>query len=289
MGSRRFALSFATIAAMGYLASIAVAEQSPREPFPIRASISSDKLVYSARETVEISLSLRSLASVSAVPYLAFRSSGGTLLFFNSDNGTLTEGDAADPSTWTPYRSAVVELGGGTLLKNVPVYAGSPPGRGPYRAYALLVDRATGHYVSNFAYCEFSVFEHSVVVLDGAIHVGDLYEPYMAGWEMPYPQGVSVSRGFTVPHMPVGDVELVGRIFATFAAINPVILDGRTLGNLPGHFNGNVWFGVSASLHSALFGEGAHRITFTSTRLANGHYDDYMIKDVSLYYNAAGE
>lgn len=132
----------------------------------------------------------------------------------------------------------------------------------------------------------FSPFQYHAVVLGGTIHVGDGYDPYMATWEVPYPEGKAVDRYFTLNPAPRGGAVLRGSYWGTYYTNNPFYINNLFTNYIPGQFNGNHWSRSSFRVPYTLFRKGANKITFKCSLYgATGHWDNYMAKGWELFYN----
>ena len=248
--------------------------------------ISSNRDYYTPDDSIALTIIMKAYSDFSAEAFLALRGPDGRLMFYSGEDGTLHEGDAAYTATWTLFRSGALLLSRGTHIAGVEISGGDFTIPGSYTVYTLLSDAATGAALSNIGQTHFTIFHNRVVILDKAIHVGDYYESYMAHWEVPYPQGVSVNTDFFLDSVPVGGVGLQCAFFATYYANDPVDLNGPLLGYLPGSMNGNSWRRAAAFISAERLRAGINVLTFKSGHHPiTGHYDDYMVKEVALYYN----
>lgn len=132
----------------------------------------------------------------------------------------------------------------------------------------------------------FSAFQYHAVVLGETIHVGDGYDPYMATWEVPYPEGKVVNRYFTLNPAPRGTTVLRGSYWGTYYADNPVYIDNLFACYIPGLFNGNHWSRSSFRVPHSFFRKGVNLVAFKCALYgATGHWDNYMAKGWELFYN----
>jgi hypothetical protein len=132
----------------------------------------------------------------------------------------------------------------------------------------------------------FSPFQYHAIVLGDTIHVGDGYDPYMATWEVPYPEGIAVDRYFTLNPAPKSGVVLRGAYWGTYYANNPVYINKLLAGYIPGQFNGDHWNRSYSRVPYSFFREGINLITFKcSPYKTTGHWDNYMAKGWELFYN----
>lgn len=249
-------------------------------------SVSPVRAFFVPQDEVPLNVAFHVYSGTTAIPYLAFGTPASGLLFYDGETGALHGGVAGDSSTWTPFHSTAISLPSGLYDMDITISAGGFTTPGIYTVYAGLLDPYTGSPVSTIGRSHFTVYNNRAVIVGDPVHVGDHYEPYMAGWEEPWPEGVSVNRFFFLEKQPEGDVGLQGEYFATYYSNNPVYLDGSLLGYLPGEMNGNVWRWAAASISPERFYQGTNVMTFTSGRHpATGHYDDYMVRWVAVYYN----
>lgn len=132
----------------------------------------------------------------------------------------------------------------------------------------------------------FSAFQYHAVVLGETIHVGDGYDPYMATWEVPYPEGKVVDRYFTLDTAPRGGVIIRGSYWGTYYTNNPFYIDNLFANYIPGLMNGNHWARSSFRVPYTFFRKGANKITFKCSLYGStGHWDNYMAKAWEMFYN----
>ncbi len=252
---------------------------------PIRILASTAKSCYVVEEPVSIRFSLLAYQRVSMLCYLAFQQPDGSFLFYSGETDSLYDGDPADRSTWTPYYDTPMLLSSGSAVFGLGVYSGGFSTAGSYKVHAVLIQDKTGVYLSNISSDAFRVFNNYLAILDGTIHVGDSYESYMADWEVPTPQGVSIDTEFFLGTVPTGDLMIEGAYSATYYSNNPVYLNGVLLGFIPGLMNVNSWRRFGALMPSGRLRQGINTLTFKSSLNSLGHYDNYMVKEVGLFYD----
>ena len=132
----------------------------------------------------------------------------------------------------------------------------------------------------------FSAFQYYAVVLGETIHVGDGYDPYMATWEVPYPEGKVVERNFILNPAPRGTTVLRGTNWGTYYTNNSIYINDLFASYIPGLFNGNHWSRSSFRVPYAFFHKGTNKITFKCSLYGStGHWDNYMTKGWELFYN----
>jgi hypothetical protein len=163
--------------------------------------------------------------------------------------------------------------------------------RGTYAFAAAFIRRDTGDFVRTDGWPAagsnaVTPFRYHVKILTTTIHVGDGYDPYMANWEVPYPEGIEVRRTFVVDPAPAGLVVLRGGYWGTYYSDNPFFINGRFISYIPGQYNGNNWSWSSGVLPPSDFRRGENLITFKCTLYGTtGHWDNYMAKGWEIYYN----
>ena len=258
---------------------------SMRQVAPVTISLSDNQTNYVIGEEVSIEISVRAHTKASVQGYLAFRHPDGSYLFYDGDNNSMYAGDPADRTTWTPYSLNPILLKAGAWADSVNLFQGGFSSPGQYSAYAIMIDSETGADLSNLGVSFFRIFRNRVKVTTRTIHVGDEYDSYMHNWEVPQPMGTRVSQDFFLDSAPTGEFRIQGAYFATYYSNNPVYLNGVQLGFLPGGMNGNSWHWTAATIPARFIHEGRNVLTFGSYLNDVGHYDDYMIKSVEIFYN----
>ena len=132
----------------------------------------------------------------------------------------------------------------------------------------------------------FTPFRYRAVVLGQTIHVGDGYDPYMAHWEVPYPDGKVVERTFILDPAPKSTAILRGYYWGTYYTTNPVFVNKIFVGYIPGQLNGNYWSRSFFRVPYSFFRHDTNLVTFKCSLYgATGHWDDYMAKGWELFYN----
>ena len=132
----------------------------------------------------------------------------------------------------------------------------------------------------------FTPFQYHAVVLARTIHMGDGYDPYMANWEVPYPEGKEVARTFVLNPAPQGQAVLRGSYWGTYYTTNPIYINEMLVGYIPGQFNGNHWSRSYFRVPGSFFRQGTNLVTFKCSLYgATGHWDNYMAKGWELFYN----
>ena len=132
----------------------------------------------------------------------------------------------------------------------------------------------------------FTPFQYNVKLLNATIHVGDVYDPYMATLEVTHPEGIRVERTFYINRVPTGAVALRAGYWATLYANNPVYINGEFIGYIPALHNYNTWAWTQVRLSPSLFHAGANTIVFESgVRPPSTHYDNYLVKGWEIFYN----
>jgi hypothetical protein len=184
-----------------------------------------------------------------------------------------------------PYRGEPFFIAAGTEATGVELVRGRIPSPGDYRMYYALLEPSSGALLSTLAEAHLSLFRNSLPIMNRTRHVGDGYDPYMEGWEVPEPEGIRVDIPFTLGSIPAREGGFQCACWGTYYSSDPVLLNGELLGNLPGIMNGNYWHWVSVVLPSDVLRPGENTLTFESYLRSDGHYDDYMVKEATLYYN----
>jgi len=132
----------------------------------------------------------------------------------------------------------------------------------------------------------FTPFRYRAIVLGQTIHVGDGYDPYMATWEVPYPEGKVVERTFILDPAPKSTVILRGYCWGTYYTNNPLFVNKIFVGYIPGQLNGNYWSRSFFRVPYSFFRQGTNLVTFKCSLYgATGHWDNYMAKGWELFYN----
>ena len=132
----------------------------------------------------------------------------------------------------------------------------------------------------------FTPFRYRAVVLGQTIHVGDGYDPYMAHWEVPYPDGKVVERTFILDPAPKSTALLRGYYWGTYYTNNPVYINRKLAGYIPGQLNGNHWSRSFFRVPYSFFRHDTNLVTFKCSLYgATGHWDDYMAQGWELFYN----
>jgi hypothetical protein len=237
-------------------------------------------------EDATVHLYVQAGRNMSVLGFLAVGTPDGELYFYDSESKTFGRLKSADAQTWTPYREAPFHLthGGQTIgLTLSTVYPWYP---GDYYLYAAFCDADSRELASNIGGVSITYFQHKMDLIHNAIHVGDAYDSYMADWEQPHPEGIEVSRLFELPVRPSGIAALQCAYFATYYSNNTVFIDRVKLGNLPGSMNAEQWHYAASRISARPLRQGKNIITFKSGRhIVTGHYDNYMVKSVVLFYN----
>lgn len=213
---------------------------------------------------------------------------GGTVLLFRQGmQSSYTYGNSPLVPTFSNVTFPPVPVTGALLINAV----STNTYEGNYAFAAVFTRHGSADFirsdglpveVSN----TFSAFQFHAVVVGETLHVGDGYDPYMATWEVPYPEGKAVDRYFALDPAPSGTAVLRGSYWGTYYTNNPIYINNLFLNYIPGLFNGNHWSRSSFRVPSAFFREGANKITFKCSLYGStGHWDNYMTKGWELFYN----
>lgn len=219
---------------------------------------------------------------------LADAVSGGSVHMFGPGmKSTYVFNDRLQAPTFTGVAFPQVPIADSMIINTVTagIYEGT------YAFAAVFIRKDTGGFVRTDDFPvstspSFTPFRYRVNMISKTRHVGDSYDPYMAHWEVPHPEGTTVNSVFTVSAATANFVLLRGGYFATYDPDNPVYINGRFLGYIPGLLNGASWHWSSVFVSPDFFRLGQNVITFKSARRPDtGHPDDYMVKGWTIYYN----
>jgi len=204
---------------------------------------------------------------------------------FRADMGTYVSNGVVEGPT---FRGAVfTSAESSSLLINT---VSSEIYRQPFAFAAAFVRSGTGEFVATDGFPVagsgiVTPFQYRAVILDRTIHVGDDYDSYMADWEVPNPEGLSIDVRFSMAHVPNGLAVLHGGYWGTYYR-NAVYLNGSYLGAIPGLMNGNHWAWSTVYVSPERFREGGNTMGFRDDiNPETGHWDNYMAKGWELHYN----